>query len=219
MGAVWTAQAEDLTTGQCVVGVEKEDPRLLFQMFFRWPGDGTLQAETVYAVLVDLELAKAMRGDREMRLALMDHLDTRAGLAAEGRWNSTRVNGGVQRLMAFLGDPGPAANYQDAWDTTEKLLSQRFPGWGAPGSFAVELALGESDSAAVEASQPGASGLLSKREEEVARLVADGLSNKQIGARLYISERTVEGHVRRILNKLGFNSRAQIAGWMASPNR
>jgi predicted ATPase/DNA-binding NarL/FixJ family response regulator len=58
--------------------------------------------------------------------------------------------------------------------------------------------------------------LLAKRESDVARLVADGLSNKQIGARLFISERTVDSHVRNILNKLGFNSRAQIAGWMAS---
>ena len=55
-----------------------------------------------------------------------------------------------------------------------------------------------------------------KREADVARLVADGLSNRQIGARLFISERTVDSHVRNILNKLGFNSRAQIAGWMAS---
>jgi DNA-binding NarL/FixJ family response regulator len=47
------------------------------------------------------------------------------------------------------------------------------------------------------------------------RLVADGPNNKQIGARLFISERTVESHVHSILNKLGFNSRAQIAGWMA----
>jgi DNA-binding NarL/FixJ family response regulator len=50
----------------------------------------------------------------------------------------------------------------------------------------------------------------------VARLVADGLSNKQIGARLFISERTVDSHVRGILNKLGFNSRTQIARWVAS---
>jgi DNA-binding NarL/FixJ family response regulator len=50
----------------------------------------------------------------------------------------------------------------------------------------------------------------------VARLVAEGLSNKQIGARLFISERTVDGHLRNILNKLGFNPRAQIAAWMAS---
>jgi DNA-binding NarL/FixJ family response regulator len=60
---------------------------------------------------------------------------------------------------------------------------------------------------------------LAKREADVARLVAEGLSNKQIGARLFISERTVDSHIRSILNKLGFNSRAQIASWMASSNQ
>lgn len=58
--------------------------------------------------------------------------------------------------------------------------------------------------------------VLPKREAEVARLIADGLSNKQIGTRLFISERTVDSHVRSILNKLGFNTRAQIAGWVSS---
>lgn len=58
--------------------------------------------------------------------------------------------------------------------------------------------------------------MLRQRETDVARLVADGLSNKEIGGRLFISERTVESHVRSIMNKLGFNSRAQIAGWMTT---
>ena len=57
---------------------------------------------------------------------------------------------------------------------------------------------------------------LGKRQLEVARLVAEGLSNKQIAARLFLSERTVDSHVRTTLNKLGFNSRVQIAGWIAS---
>jgi DNA-binding NarL/FixJ family response regulator len=61
--------------------------------------------------------------------------------------------------------------------------------------------------------------VLGQREAEVARLVADGLSNKEIGGRSFISERTVESHVRNTLNKLGFNSRAQIAGWIATSNR
>jgi predicted ATPase/DNA-binding CsgD family transcriptional regulator len=81
---------------------------------------------------------------------------------------------------------------------------------------ALRLALGESDQAEVAASD-GAP--LGKRELEVARLVADGLSNKQIAARLFISDRTVATHVGNILNKLGFNSRAQVASWMASSNR
>jgi DNA-binding NarL/FixJ family response regulator len=52
-----------------------------------------------------------------------------------------------------------------------------------------------------------------------ARLLADGLTNKQIGARLFISERTLDSHVRSILNKLGFRSRAQIAAWVASQDQ
>ena len=71
----------------------------------------------------------------------------------------------------------------------------------------------------VSAAPDGAgAGLLAKRETEVARLVADGLSNKEIGSRLFISEHTVDSHVRSILNKLGCNSRAQVAAWMASSN-
>jgi DNA-binding NarL/FixJ family response regulator len=50
---------------------------------------------------------------------------------------------------------------------------------------------------------------LSEREREVLRLVADGLSNKEIGRALTISERTARFHVTSILNKLGANTRAQ----------
>jgi predicted ATPase/DNA-binding CsgD family transcriptional regulator len=81
---------------------------------------------------------------------------------------------------------------------------------------ALDLAVGRTEPIPVAA--PG-SGVLGKREADVARLVADGLTNRQIGARLFISERTVDSHVRSILNKLGFSSRAQIAAWVAAPDR
>jgi predicted ATPase/DNA-binding CsgD family transcriptional regulator len=55
---------------------------------------------------------------------------------------------------------------------------------------------------------------LTKREKEVAELVADGMSNKQIAERLVISLRTAEGHVEKILSKQGFNTRTQIASWV-----
>jgi DNA-binding CsgD family transcriptional regulator len=54
---------------------------------------------------------------------------------------------------------------------------------------------------------------LSRRELEVASLVRKGLTNKQIAALLFISERTAENHVQHILAKLGFANRAQIAAW------
>jgi DNA-binding CsgD family transcriptional regulator len=57
---------------------------------------------------------------------------------------------------------------------------------------------------------------LTPREADIARLLVEGLSNRQIGSRLFISERTVENHIRNIMDKLGVGTRAQIAGWVAS---
>jgi DNA-binding CsgD family transcriptional regulator len=56
---------------------------------------------------------------------------------------------------------------------------------------------------------------LTAREREIAMLVADGLSNRDIAEKLVISEGTVEVHVKHLLGKLGFSSRAQVAGWVA----
>src|SRR5438105_233965 len=56
---------------------------------------------------------------------------------------------------------------------------------------------------------------LSAREGEVARLVADGLTNRAIATRLCISERTVESHLERIRKKLDFHHRSELAAWIA----
>ncbi len=55
--------------------------------------------------------------------------------------------------------------------------------------------------------------ILTRREEEVAALVAQGLSNREIAQRLFITEGTAENHVQHIFNKLGFGSRTQVAVW------
>lgn len=64
------------------------------------------------------------------------------------------------------------------------------------------------------ARQGSGAGGLTPREQEVAALVAQGLSNREIAAQLGISERTVDSHVIHILNRLGFRSRAQVAAWV-----
>jgi len=56
---------------------------------------------------------------------------------------------------------------------------------------------------------------LTPREFEIARLVRDGLTDREIGTRLFISRRTAEWHLKQIFNKLGFSSRSQVAAWVA----
>jgi predicted ATPase/DNA-binding NarL/FixJ family response regulator len=64
-----------------------------------------------------------------------------------------------------------------------------------------------------------ASSPLTRREQQVADLVAQGLSNKDIAAALVISQRTVESHVEHILSKLGFASRSRVAAWITERTR
>jgi non-specific serine/threonine protein kinase len=82
---------------------------------------------------------------------------------------------------------------------------------------AIAFALGERAPAppAPPASATGTSAKATKRERQVADLIAEGLTNKAIAARLVISPRTAQGHVEHLLAKLGFTSRAQIAAWVA----
>jgi non-specific serine/threonine protein kinase len=59
-------------------------------------------------------------------------------------------------------------------------------------------------------------GGLTRRETEVAGLVATGMTNRALAGRLFLSERTVESHLDHLLTKLRFTSRAQLAAWVAS---
>ncbi|HEY9335969.1 MAG TPA: LuxR C-terminal-related transcriptional regulator [Kribbella sp.] len=78
---------------------------------------------------------------------------------------------------------------------------------------AVALALG-GETPQAPAARTGLAGRLTEREYEIAVLLGDGLSNREIAARLVISQRTAETHVERILRKLAFTSRAQVARWI-----
>jgi non-specific serine/threonine protein kinase len=83
---------------------------------------------------------------------------------------------------------------------------------------AIEYALSEEEGVAPSSPTPEQSSseqpaALTRREEEVAALVARGLSNRQIASELHLSGRTVENHVSKILRKLGLASRTEIAAW------
>ncbi|MDX3525206.1 MULTISPECIES: ATP-binding protein [Streptomyces] len=89
-----------------------------------------------------------------------------------------------------------------------------FGGGHASPRQAIEQALGSDvEPAAAQASGPSP---LTRRELEVAALVAKGMSNRQIATGLVLSSRTVDFHVGNIRAKLGFRTRAQIAGWWVS---
>ncbi|MGW1783673.1 ATP-binding protein [Streptomyces sp. NPDC002143] len=77
---------------------------------------------------------------------------------------------------------------------------------------AIAYALG-GDPGTAPAAQATATSPLTRREGEVAALVAQGMTNRQIALTLMLSRRTVDGHVENIRAKLNFGSRAQIAAW------
>jgi len=81
----------------------------------------------------------------------------------------------------------------------------------APGAAAGAAAAG-----AVTAGPATAGAGLTGREWEIAGLVAEGLSNRQIAEQLVISKRTVDAHIEHIYGKLGVSSRVQLASWLRS---
>jgi DNA-binding CsgD family transcriptional regulator len=112
----------------------------------------------------------------------------------------------VERAEALATTDLGRERYRDAFDGGERLDR----------SAAVELALGVKSAKTTRLGDGVPADPLSKRERQVAELVAEGLGNREIAGRLFLSERTVETHVRNILNKLGFNSRARIAAWASA---
>jgi non-specific serine/threonine protein kinase len=150
------------------------------------------------------------------RVAVAEGRGERAALllgAAEGIWD---VVG-----MSETGNPFAfAPSRSDGLQRARKLLSnERFRELFRRGSHLgldemVDFALGADDDAEPPPPAPVEPSPLTKRELEVADLVADGLSNPEIADRLFISVRTAQGHVENILRKLGFTSRAKIAAWV-----
>ncbi len=188
--------------------------------------------------------ASLARGDHDdaanyaRRAAGFEHgLDDRVGLAhtlallasAEmSRGSATRAAtllGGSEAIFrsipSSLMEPFRAA-HQQAIDDARTALGES--GYLAAYAAGLEMTRDEIVEYAVDSrppttravAPPTPEGPLSRREMEVAGLVADGATNAQVAARLFISERTVESHMASIFNKLGLDTRLQVARWFAS---
>ena len=83
--------------------------------------------------------------------------------------------------------------------------------WSASRRLDIDAAIAvEFEEATLRRAHPAG---LSERETDVVRLVAECMPNKAIAARLHVSVRTVESHVRQALAKVGLENRTQLAGW------
>jgi len=185
--------------------------------------------------LMALDLRKATSLEREalrMKWAVKDYLGIALIFEALG-WIAAAENrgergatllGAAEAIWQVIGMSLTAIPYISAQRETGETLAR-----GTLSDTAFERALVEgramstADAIAVALEEvvevaPGKvleESPLTPREEEVAELIGDGLSNREIAGRLVISQRTAQGHVENILRKLGFNSRTQVAAWVA----
>lgn len=140
--------------------------------------------------------------------------------AAEGEFERSLQLAGVaaalREALAVPLSPAEAERYERKLQRVRGVMTperaQRVTAEGRKMSVdrALEYALGSAHPAAVVSRTT-----LTPREREVATLVARGLTNKEIGSKLVISERTADTHVSNVLAKLGLRSRAQLAAWVA----
>lgn len=178
-------------------------------------------------------LAEAEQLQKEA-LTLIREVDDRSGIAlgvnalawlaaAHGDWRrAARLSGAAEATWRSIPtrSPEPLRPFIDEC-TRQGSQALGVANWQAEydrgGSLdreaALALALGEASPATP---LPPDDGTLTRRQQEVAQLVAQGLSDREIAARLTISIRTAESHVEQILARLGFRSRAQIAAWVAA---
>lgn len=153
-----------------------------------------------------------------MTLELLAAVNAREG---EGR-SAAVLLGAAKRIwqdahVALDRTPSHGPVRTEAEDGARALLGDGFKcayreGLDLTSDHAVAYALGERESAP----RPVLDSPLTRRETEVAELIAEGLTNQQIADRLVVALRTAEGHVERILSKLGFTSRSQVAVWAQS---
>jgi non-specific serine/threonine protein kinase len=172
---------------------------LLRQALILWRDLGDLR--DVGVGLDGLALAAAAQGQAR-RAALLFGAATavreRPGLTANPIWEDDHARA-VEATRTGLGEAG----FMAAWEEGRALPLER----------AIETALASADAEDPAPPLDPEAARLSRREREVATLIARGYSTRAIAEELAIGTRTVEAHVMAIFNKLGVSSRTQIAVW------
>lgn len=166
-----------------------------------------------------LELRQAL-GNKVGVAECLEGFAAVAGAAGQAR-RAARLYGAADALRELTGTPVSTtdrAEHDQLLGRIRRRLSET--------TFAAEWAagrgieLGEAVHTAMDfspggdvSSVVGEAGVLTRREREVASLVANGCTNREIAQELTVAERTVETHLEHIFQKLGLTSRAQVAAW------
>ncbi|HEX4836171.1 MAG TPA: tetratricopeptide repeat protein [bacterium] len=176
-----------------------------------------------------LQESLTLRRDLGDRWGIAECLECLAAAAAEHKHaeRAALLLGAAKALRDTIGAPSPPTDLADcdrtataarrrlgrkkfdaAWETGRRMEMEK----------AIEYALAPAPPPAALAAPDGRSpgrlpGPLTRREQEVTALIAQGRTNREIARALVVTEGTAANHVQHILNKLGLNSRAQIAAW------
>lgn len=148
----------------------------------------------------------------ETALTLLIHRD-RPLLAALVRLELARVLASAgQQASAYLEAEAALSVFEKLGAAPDVAAGQEFLQHLRDAAAAVP----QSDRAIKLRLPGGVAAQLTRRELEIAKVVAEGQTNREIAARLFLSVRTVESHVDRVLGKLDFHTRSQLAAWVAS---
>jgi non-specific serine/threonine protein kinase len=152
-----------------------------------------------FELLAGVSAARGNAAHAARLFGVVEALQERVGRSLAPAERTLREHG-LSRIRQALGDP--AAKHEHA-------IGRALP-------IDQAIALAQSDAQLAATKLPPKRQPLSRREQEVLGLVAQGLTNRMVAERLVVSERTVDAQMRSVFDKLGLNSRAQAAVWAAN---
>ena len=226
-GLAGDAGQADLWLGQCLAMTEARQ-ECGFRSYALWALGlvAWRQGDSRRAVVLETESLRIKIG-LDDRLGIAFCFEALAWIAATERQaeRAAVLLGAAEPIwrgigMAFATIPAFSA-YRAEGETAARRIGERAfqtafrRGAGLSLEEAVAFAVDDKTQGPPSPSSGTDAAKLTRRELEIAELLAQGLSNREIANKLVIATRTAEGHVEHILSKLGFTSRAQIAAWVA----